>query len=296
MQRLLLAGFLLATMGLVIDGCSFLTAGQDNKPAIPAAVIRSEFIFETAPFPSAHASTIAETQGGLVAAWFGGTREGADDVGIWLSRYAGGKWSGAGRGRQRQASGRQAAPLLEPGAVPVRRRRADALLQGRAEPQTWWGMLRTSRDGGRTWSDGAALAGRHSRSDQEQAGAARRRDDHRVQQHRDARGAERGASTSSAASTAGGPGPRCEPPAPADGTSDRRHPAEHPVHPAGRLQAVGRTRSGRVFETWSTDGGKTWTPTTLTALPNPNAGTDAVTLGTAATCSSTTTRRRGGRR
>jgi predicted neuraminidase len=33
-----------------------------------------------------------------------------------------------------------------------------------------------------------------------------------------------------------------------------------------------------VFETWSEDGGNTWTPTALTALPNPSAGTDALTL------------------
>jgi predicted neuraminidase len=50
------------------------------------------------------------------------------------------------------------------------------------------------------------------------------------------------------------------------------------THPDGRLQAVGRTRSGRVFETWSKDGGTSWTPVTLTELPNPSAGTDAVTL------------------
>jgi len=50
------------------------------------------------------------------------------------------------------------------------------------------------------------------------------------------------------------------------------------VHPGGRLQAIGRTRSQRIFETWSNDGGRTWSPVTLTALPNPNAGIDAVTL------------------
>ena len=36
---------------------------------------QAEFIFENAPFPQCHASTIAETKAGLVAAWFGGTRE-----------------------------------------------------------------------------------------------------------------------------------------------------------------------------------------------------------------------------
>jgi predicted neuraminidase len=50
------------------------------------------------------------------------------------------------------------------------------------------------------------------------------------------------------------------------------------MHAGGRLQAVGRTRSGRIFETWSSDRGQTWTPLTLTVLPNPSAGTDAVTL------------------
>src|SRR5437762_10942292 len=52
-----------------------------------------EFVFETAPAASAHASTIVETRDGLVAAWFGGTREGAADVGIWLSRHERDTWT-----------------------------------------------------------------------------------------------------------------------------------------------------------------------------------------------------------
>ncbi|MCX6929120.1 MAG: hypothetical protein NT154_38775 [Verrucomicrobia bacterium] len=43
---------------------------------------RSEFIYETAPFPECHASTIAESQGVLLAAWFGGTHERSPDAGI----------------------------------------------------------------------------------------------------------------------------------------------------------------------------------------------------------------------
>src|SRR5882672_8324125 len=58
-----------------------------------AGLMRTEFIFESAPFPQCHASTIAEAKNGLVAAWFGGTRERNPDVGIWLSRQVGGRWS-----------------------------------------------------------------------------------------------------------------------------------------------------------------------------------------------------------
>jgi predicted neuraminidase len=49
-------------------------------------------------------------------------------------------------------------------------------------------------------------------------------------------------------------------------------------HPDRRLQMVGRTRSGVVFSTWSTDAGGTWSPLEPLGLPNPNAGTDALTL------------------
>ena len=55
--------------------------------------IRAEFIYDHAPFPACHASTIAETQDGLVVAFFGGTREGAADVGIWTARHTGSRWS-----------------------------------------------------------------------------------------------------------------------------------------------------------------------------------------------------------
>ena len=65
------------------------TLAQDGQPG----VVTSEFVFTTASFPSCHASTIAETPSGLVAAWFGGTHEKHKDVGVWVSRHANNKWS-----------------------------------------------------------------------------------------------------------------------------------------------------------------------------------------------------------
>jgi len=68
------------------------------------------------------------------------------------------------------------------------------------------------------------------------------------------------------------------PPAAPDGVEIQAIQPSILVHPGGRLQAVGRSRQGRVFETWSDDDGRSWSPITLTALPNPSSGIDAVTL------------------
>src|SRR5688572_24105604 len=54
-----------------------------------ATVLKSEFIADDMPTPSCHASTIVESGGKLLAAWFGGKAEGDPSVGIWLSRHDG---------------------------------------------------------------------------------------------------------------------------------------------------------------------------------------------------------------
>jgi alpha-L-rhamnosidase len=51
-------------------------------------------------------------------------------------------------------------------------------------------------------------------------------------------------------------------------------------HKDGRWQILARDRRGQgcVWSTWSSDQGATWSELKCTGLPNPNAGTDAVTL------------------
>jgi len=62
--------------------------------ALLSAAPQAEFVFEKAPFPSCHASTIVETvPGEFLAAWFGGTEEGANDVAIWGARRDKNGWS-----------------------------------------------------------------------------------------------------------------------------------------------------------------------------------------------------------
>ncbi len=80
----------------------FYSLIQAEEPTFPGLVKR-EFIYEKAPFPQCHASTICEARivgdknekpnYTLVAAWFGGTKEKAPDVGIWVSRLEGDQWT-----------------------------------------------------------------------------------------------------------------------------------------------------------------------------------------------------------
>ncbi len=244
----------------------------------PAGIAEFEFVFETAPFASAHASTIVETKEGLVAAWFGGTREGADDVSIWLSRHVGGEWARP----VEVATGTQPDGTRYPCWNPVLFEMPDKMLmlfyKIGASPHSWWGMTRTSRDSGRTWSnvrrlpDGilgpiknkpvmlsdGTLVGPSSTESPERPSAWRVHFERTV--------------------NAGLTWTAAHPSDSADGKPIDAIQPSILIHPNGRLQAVGRTRSGRVFETWSGDGGRTWIPIALTVLPNPNSGIDAVTL------------------
>jgi predicted neuraminidase len=256
-------------LGALVAG---LLAVQQSAP--PAG----EFVFETAPFASAHASTIAETSEGLVTAWFGGTREGAADVGIWLSRRVNGAWIPP----IEVATGVQPDGTRHPCWNPVLFYASDKTLtlfyKVGPTPRTWWGVARTSRDNGRTWTegrrlpdgilgpvknkpvrlaDGTLLSGSSTELD----------GNPRVWRVHFERSTDAGLTWTKVA-----------PAVSADRTPIDAIQPSILVHPDGRLEAVGRTRSGRVFETWSSDAGRTWTPLTLTALPNPNSGTDAVTL------------------
>lgn len=137
---------------LVIAVCCACSAVADEP-----GIVLSEFIYERAPFPSCHASTIAETSGGLVAAWFGGTREKHPDVGIWFSRQTDGKWTPpieVANGIQYQKP--DGSVHRHPCWNPVLHRAANGPLmlfyKVGPNPDAWWGMLMTSDDNGKSWT------------------------------------------------------------------------------------------------------------------------------------------------
>jgi predicted neuraminidase len=233
--------------------------------------VRSKFIFTDAPFASAHASTIAETADGLVAAWFGGPFEGHPEVSVWLAREREGHWSAPvevargedGRGHRQPCWN---PVLFQPRAGPL-------LLFYKAgpSPRRWWGMLQTSADGGRSWTvpmrlprgilgpiknkpiefaDGSLLCP----SSTERFGW-------RAHLER----------------------------TPDLGLTWRKGRALNPptmgaiqpcilTWPDGRMQLLCRSRRRAIATCWSLDGGRRWSRMQLTDLPNPDSGIDAVSL------------------
>jgi predicted neuraminidase len=220
----------------------------------------------------AHASTIAETSEGLVAAWFGGPYEGHTQVGIWLARQVDGRWSApveVTRGADRFG---RAQPCWNPVLHQAAARPLLLFYKVGPSPRRWWGMLRTSTDGGRTWSaprrlprgilgpiknkpvalgDGALLCP----SSTEHLGW-------RVHLERTP---DLGESWQRLAPL----------------NTRREFAAIQPcilTYPGGRLQVLCRTRQRVIAECWSSDGGLSWGSMQATSLPNPDSGIDAVAL------------------
>jgi predicted neuraminidase len=267
------------TLGLV-------PAGADPQPP-PSAIVVSEFIYDRAPFPSAHASTIVETRVGLLAAGFGGTAEGEPDVGIWCARRSGTGWSVPVEvARGVQPDGKRFPcwnpVLFRPSAGPLL-----LFYKVGPSPREWWGLLRTSLDEGRTWSgairlppgflgpirakpvelaSGELLSG----SSTEHAGWV-------VHMERLAIGAgpTTGGWTPEALASASAwqsVGPLNDP---------REFSAIQPtilVHSPTRVQILCRSRQGVITEAWSQDAGRSWSRMSATTLPNPSAGIDSLRL------------------
>ena len=253
---------------VLISVAAYLAVQAQNARAI----VTAEFIYETAPFPSCHASTIAETREGVIAAWFGGKREGSPDVGIWVSRRSARGWSPA----VEVANGIQDNGTRHPCWNPVLFQPADGPLmlffKVGPSPSEWWGMLTTSSDGGMTWSaprrlPGSALGPIKNKPIQLKDGSLlcpSSTEDAGWRVH-----LERTADLGKSWQRIG----------PINDISE--FGAIQPTiinYPSGKLQILCRSRQRRITESWSDDAGRTWSPMKATPLPNPNSGIDAVIL------------------
>lgn len=250
-----------------------------SAAAEDAGVVSRQFLYETASFPECHASTIEQTPAGLVAAYFGGTSEKDPDVGIWVQRYENGKWTAP----EEVANGVQY--RLTDGAVHRHPTWNPVLFQypggplklfykAGPTPDSWWGMVMSSNDHGKTWTVPVRLPEHIDGPVRNKplllengsllCGSSTEYDGWRV--HFELTGNQ--------------------------GLTWTRTPAIHdgkdfgaiqPTllrHKNGTIQALCRNQNGngKVLSTSSKDMGHTWSKLKEVSLPNPNSGIDGVSL------------------
>lgn len=235
-------------------------------------LVTQQFIYTNAPFPECHASTVVETGNGFLAAWFGGTREGHSDVGIWSSRLDSNGWSTPVELFNGMVPSEKRYPCWNPVLFEVSPSELWLFYKVGPNPREWWGMLAKSKDQGKTWNAAERLpAGifgpiknKPVRLKNGDILCPTSTEDTGWRVHFE-RTSDHGVTWAAT-------------PAVNDGKEFGAIQPSVLFHANGRLQAIGRTRQDVIFQIWSTDNGRTWGKMTATALPNPNSGTDAVTL------------------
>jgi len=271
-MRYILASFMLALAVVAAELPPMAKPGS-------GALLSAELIYplDNKPTPQCHASTIAETKAGLVSAWFAGTREKHADVGIRISRQVDGKWTKPVEVSDGSEGQDKKYPCWNPVLFQPKKGPLMLFYKVGPTPSRWWGMLLTSKDDGKTWNN------RRKLGKDEKIG-------HLI-------------------------GPvKNKPIQLADGTILCPSSTEHKgwrvhfeatrdfgktwkvigpindgkefgaIQPSiltyadGRMQVMCRSQQKVVTQSESKDGGKTWSKMTASPLPNPNAGTDALTL------------------
>ncbi len=250
-------------------------------------ILSAEFIYplEGRQTPECHASSIVETSRGMLAAWFGGTHENNPDVGIWTARHDGTQWERPvlvvdGSEGEDQDYACWNPVLFKPKTGPL-----ILFYKVGLNPRMWWGAFVTSNDSGQTWSKPQRLgtSPRLFNENQNLLGPVK----NKPLQLKDG--------TVLCPSSTENEGWRVHFEVASqfgeDGKADwsvigplqagEKLDAIQPSilnHGNGRLQIVCRTKQGVLGSSWSEDSGKSWGPMESLPLPNPNSGTDAVTL------------------
>ena len=256
---------------LLLANFNFLYGQYDLKK------ISEEMVFNKPPFQECHASTILEiNQNEMLVAAFGGTKEGEKDVSIWLTRKKKSVWQTPIIVDTGKSNYKTEYPCWNPVLFKSISGKITLFYKLGPSPREWWGMEKNSIDNGLTWTkakelpknilgpiknkpfqlfDGTIL----SPSSTETRTYGELSWKIHVEKSSD------------------------------DGISWKKIPIDTStkydvIQPSilnlgnGKLKLLCRSGNNFIMESFSNNNGESWSKISKTKLPNPNSGTDAVTL------------------
>lgn len=238
-------------------------------------LIRQQFIFDDpTPTPECHASTIVRLDdGSLIAAWFAGTKEGAEDVMIWVSICRDGVW-----GEPRCVTDEQGIPHWNPVLFRTDEQTVTLFYKLGHKISDWKTMIIQSCDGGESWSSpGELIDGDESGGRGPVKNKAIRASNGRIL---------------APGSTERGPWrpfvdvfePRTgwikKPINVVVGEGEKINLIQPTLWeaPEGHIHAIIRSNQGKIYRSDSEDFGDSWCDAYPTDMPNNNSGIDCVLL------------------
>lgn len=255
-----------------------------TKPG-EGAYLSGELIYslDNKPTPETHASTIVETPSGFVSAFFSGTHENNPDVGIRVSRLVNNKWSWPEEVANGVISDTLRYPCWNPVLFKPKTGPLMLFYKVGPSPVKWWGMLITSNDDGKTWSKpvrmgddpniGHLLGPVKNKPIQLEDGTII---SPTSVEYIEENNEQNWKVYFEISKDLGKTWEVIEPIN--DGTDFDAIQPSILTYPDGRMQVICRTKQDVLAQSWSNDNGRTWSKMTALDLPNPNSGTDAVTL------------------
>jgi len=248
-----------------------------EKKTWKEGILVDEFIYEKAPYPSCHSVTIVEaTNGDLVSAWFGGSHERHPDVCIYSAIKPKGsdKWGEPIKVADGVMKDGTRFPTWNPVLYQIPGGDLMLFYKIGPKPSEWWGVYRTSSDGGKTWSDKIDMPSKDFLGPIKNKPVLLSNGTLLLPSSTEGNGWHlRMESTPDFGKTWV-----------MGDTISRGKQKINAIQPSilfhkdGSIQAIGRTKNRAIFSTFSKDNGKTWSDLELIGLPNNNSGTDAVTL------------------
>ncbi|MBZ4043861.1 sialidase family protein [Flavobacterium hibisci] len=269
-----LAKLTIALFGLLLLGSC---KSALEKKTWKEGILIDEFIYEKAPYPSCHSVTIEEaTNGDLVSAWFGGSHERHPDVCIYSAIKPKGsdKWGEPIKVADGVMPDGSRFPTWNPVLYQIPGGDLMLFYKIGPKPSEWWGVYRTSSDGGKTWSDKIDMPSKDFLGPIKNKPVLLSNGTLLLPSSTEGNGWHlRMESTPDFGKTWV-----------LGDTISRGKQKINAIQPSilfhkdGSIQAIGRTKNRAIFSTFSKDNGKTWSELELIGLPNNNSGTDAVTL------------------